>query len=214
MKAIVLAGSKGIGRGITDQLNLICNEVVSTSTKELDTSNIDQVKKFVLKQKNTDILILNTGGPPAKDFFSIGEKEWLKYYNQLFYSFIYILQNLKVNNGGYIFLISSHQIKEPKETMSLSVSYRIAFSSILKLLTKHYAKRQISCINIAPGPIATDRLKNLVSDMKSLENRLPMRRIGKVDELAKFVRSIIENKIKYLTGVTINFDGGHSNYVI
>ena len=214
MKAIVLAGSKGIGRGITDQLNLICNEVVSTSTKELDTSNIDQVKKFVLKQKNTDILILNTGGPPAKDFFSIGEKEWLKYYNQLFYSFIYILQNLKVNNGGYIFLISSHQIKEPKETMSLSVSYRIAFSSILKLLTKHYAKRQISCINIAPSPIATDRLKNLVSDMKSLENRLPMRRIGKVDELAKFVRSIIENKIKYLTGVTINFDGGHSNYVI
>ena len=214
MKAIVLAGSKGIGKGISDQLNLICNEVISTSTKELDTSNIDQVKKFVLKQKNTDVLVLNTGGPPAKDFFSIGEHEWLKYYNQLFYSFIYILQNLKINNGGYIFLISSHQIKEPKETMSLSVSYRIAFSSILKLLTKHYAKDQISCINIAPGPIATDRLKNLVSDMKSLEDRLPMRRIGKVDELAKFVRSIIENKIKYLTGVTINFDGGHSNYVL
>tara|TARA_Y100000768_G_scaffold1265_1_gene1007 strand:+ start:3835 stop:4479 length:645 start_codon:yes stop_codon:yes gene_type:complete len=214
MRAIVLAGSKGIGKGISDELTSICDEVISTSSKELDTSNIDQVKSFIKKNNNTDILILNTGGPPAKDFFTITEKEWLKYYNQLFYSFIYILQNLKINNGGYIFLISSHQIKEPKDTMSLSVSYRIAFSSILKLLTKHYAKKQVSCINIAPGPIATDRLKNLVSDLKSLEDRLPMRRIGEVHELSSFIRAIIENKIKYLTGVTINFDGGHSKYVL
>lgn len=214
MKAIVLAGSKGIGKGITDQLNLICDEVVSTSSSDLDTSNINQVKNFISAQKETDILILNTGGPPAKDFFKITQDEWLKYYNQLFYSFVYILQNLKINDNGYIFLISSHQIKEPKDTMSLSVSYRIAFSSILKLLSKHYANRQVSCLNIAPGPIATDRLKNLVSDLKSLENRLPMKRIGEVDELAKFVRLIIENDIKYLTGVTINFDGGHSKYVL
>jgi 3-oxoacyl-[acyl-carrier protein] reductase len=214
MKAIVLAGSKGIGKGITDELSGICNEVVSTSSKDLDTSNIDQVKEFVSNQKQTDILVLNTGGPPAKDFFKISEDEWFKYYNQLFYSFVYILQHLKINDGGYIFLISSHQIKEPKDTMSLSVSYRIAFTSILKLLTKQYAKRQINCINIAPGPIATDRLKSLVSDMKSLEDRLPMKRIGSVEELAKFIRAIVENDIKYLTGVTINFDGGHSTYVL
>ena len=193
---------------------MICDEVVSTSSSDLDTSKIQEVKKFVSVQKETDIFNLNTGGPPAKDFFKITQDEWLKYYNQLFYSFIYILQNLKINDGGYIFLISSHQIKEPKDTMSLSVSYRIAFSSILKLLSKHYANRQVSCINIAPGPIATDRLKNLVSDLKSLEDRLPMKRIGKVEELSKFVRSIIENEIKYLTGVTINFDGGHSKYVL
>ena len=214
MKAIVLAGSKGIGEGIKEELESICKEVVSTSSKDLDTSNIDQVKKFVSSQKQTDILVLNTGGPPAKDFFKISEDEWFKYYNQLFYSFVYILQNLKINNGGYIFLISSHQIKEPEDTMSLSVSYRIAFTSILKLLTRQYAERQINCINIAPGPIATDRLKTLVSDMKSLEDKLPMKRIGKVEELAKFVRSIVENDIKYLTGVTINFDGGHSTYVL
>ena len=214
MKAIVLAGSKGIGKGIADKLKDICDEVVTTSSSQLDTSNIEQVKKFVKKQGSTDILVLNTGGPPAKNFFEITEDEWLKYYNQLFYSFVYILQNLKVNDGGYIFLISSHQIKEPKDTMSLSVAYRIAFSSILKLLTKTYAERQVTCINIAPGPIATDRLKNLVSDMKALEARLPLGRIGTVEELGLFVKSIVENNIKYLTGVTINFDGGHSTYVL
>lgn len=214
MKAIVLAGSKGIGKGIADKLKDICDEVVTTSSSQLDTSNIEQVKKFVSEQGSTDILVLNTGGPPAKNFFEITEDEWLKYYNQLFYSFVYILQNLKMNDGGYIFLISSHQIKEPKDTMSLSVAYRIAFSSILKLLTKTYAERQVTCINIAPGPIATDRLKNLVSDMKALEARLPLGRIGTVEELGLFVKSIVENNIKYLTGVTINFDGGHSTYVL
>jgi len=214
MKAIVLAGSKGIGKGISDELNLICDEVISTSSKDLDTSNIKQVKEFVSKEKQTDVLVLNTGGPPAKDFYDITEDEWFKYYNQLFYSFIYILQNLNINDSGYIFLISSHQIKEPKETMSLSVAYRIAFSSVLKLLTKKYGKRQVSCINIAPGPIGTDRLLSLVGDIKELESRLPMGRVGNVKEIGLFIKSIIENNIKYLTGVTINFDGGHSSYVL
>ena len=214
MKAIVLAGSRGIGKGISDELNLICDEVISTSSSDLDTSNIEQVKEFVSEQQETDILVLNTGGPPAKDFYDITEDEWFKYYNQLFYSFVYILQNLNINDGGYIFLISSHQIKEPKDTMSLSVAYRIAFSSILKLLTKQYGKRQVSCINIAPGPIGTERLKNLVGDISELESRLPMGRTGTVEELGLFVKSIVENKIKYLTGVTINFDGGHSSYVL
>ena len=214
MKAIVLAGSKGIGKGISDKLNEITEEIVVTSSSDLDTSDISQVKDFVKSQKETDILVLNTGGPPAKDFFDITEDEWLKYYNQLFYSFVYILQNLHINDGGYIFLISSEQIKEPKDTMSLSVSYRIAFSSILKLLTKQYASREVSCINIAPGPIGTERLKNLVGDISKLENRLPMGRVGTTEELGLFIKSIVENNIKYLTGVTINFDGGHSNYVI
>ena len=138
MKSIVLSSSKGIGKDIADKLTKF-GEVVRTSSSTLDTSNMEQVREFVKKQQQTDVLVLNTGGPPAKDFYEITEDEWFKYYNQLFYSFVYILQNLKINDNGYIFLISSHQIKEPKDTMSLSVAYRIAFSSVLKLLTKQYA---------------------------------------------------------------------------
>jgi 3-oxoacyl-[acyl-carrier protein] reductase len=41
-----------------------------------------------------------------------------------------------------------------------------------------------------------------------------MRRVGRVRELGLFVKSIVENNIKYLTGVTINFDGGYNKYVI
>ena len=160
MKSIVLASSRGIGKGIADELESISSEVIRTSSKDLDTSDIDNVKDFVSKNNETDILVLNTGGPPAKDFYDITEEEWLKYYNQLFYSFVYMLQNIKVRDGGYIFL------------------------------------------------------RNLVDDVDELGKTLPMGRVGSVDEIGRFVKSIIENDIKYLTGVTINFDGGHSNYVI
>ncbi len=214
MKSIVVAGSKGIGKAIADELHQISSEVVATSTSELDTADIEDVKSFVSIQGSTDILVLNTGGPPSKDFFDIQEDEWYKYHNQLFYSFVYILQNLKINNDGYIFLISSHLIKEPTQSMSLSVSYRLALSSILKLLTKHFASKNISCINIAPGPIKTKRLESLVGNLSEFESKLPFRRAGSVEEISKFVRSIIENNIKYLSGVTINFDGGESNYIL
>ena len=106
MKSIVIAGSKGIGKAIVNELEIISEEVVSTSSTELDTANIENVKSFVKLQEFTDVLVLNTGGPPSKNFFEIKEDEWYRYHNQLFYSFIYILQNLKINHSGYIFLIS------------------------------------------------------------------------------------------------------------
>ncbi len=93
-KAIVLAGSRGIGKAIADALAESDLEVVATSTKELDTSDLSQVREFVAKQQQTDILVLNTGGPPATNFFDLTEDEWLRYHNQLFLGFCLILQYL------------------------------------------------------------------------------------------------------------------------
>ena len=78
-KAIVIGGSRGIGKAIADSLSSINYDVTATSKNELDTSNLQSVKKFVENHKNTDILVLNTGGPPAKEFFSVSEEEWQKY---------------------------------------------------------------------------------------------------------------------------------------
>ena len=77
-----------------------------------------------------------------------------------------------------------------------------------------FAKRNITTINIAPGPIDTDRLRSLASDFEALSKKIPIGRPGKTKEIGDFVKSIIENEIKYITGVTINFDGGKSNYVL
>lgn len=212
-KAIVVGGSRGIGKAISESLKVIGLDVIATSQSELDTSDLDNVKQFTQKNSETDILVLNTGGPTAKEFNEILEDEWKKYHNQLFLGFCLILKNITIRNDGYIFLISSNVIKEPNPKLIISSAYRAAFSSVLKVLSKDFAKRNISCINIAPGPINTDRTRELVDNVEEFEKTLPMKRLGDPQEIGNFVKSIIENKIKYLSGVTINFDGANSNYI-
>jgi len=212
-KAIVLGGSRGIGKAISDSLKTIKIDVFAASKNDIDTSNLNSVKKFLEIHNETDILILNTGGPEPKSFSTITEEDWDKYHNQLFLGFCTILQNIKVNNGGYIFLISSNVIKEPNSKLIISSAYRAAFSEVFKVLSKEYAQNNISCINIAPGPINTDRTHELIENVKEFEKTLPMKRLGEPEEIGNFVKGIIENDIKYLSGVTINFDGANSNYI-
>ena len=215
-KAIVLGGSRGIGKAISDSLKTIEIDVFATSKKDIDTSNLNSVKKFLEKNTQTDILILNTGGPEPKQFSNITEEDWNKYHNQLFLGFVTILQNIKINHGGYIFLISSSVIKEPNTKLIISSAYRSAFTTVFKILSKEYAEKNISCVNIAPGPINTDRTQEFFdneNDIKEFEKTLPMKRLGEPEEIGNFVKSIIENNIKYLSGVTINFDGANSNYI-
>jgi len=211
--AIVLGGSRGIGKAISDALKSIKIDVFAASKNDIDTSDLNSVKKFVDDHNQTDILILNTGGPEPKQFFDITEEDWKLYHNQLFLGFCTILQNMKINDGGYIFLISSSVIKEPNAKLIISSAYRAAFSEVFKILSKDYAQKNISCINIAPGPINTDRTKELIENIEEYEKSLPMKRLGEPEEIGNFVKAIIENKIKYLTGVTINFDGANSNYI-
>ena len=211
--AIVLGGSRGIGKAISESLKSIKIDVFAASKNDIDTSDLTSVKKFLEIHNQTDVLILNTGGPEPKPFSTITEEDWKKYHNQLFLGFVTILQNIKINNGGYIFLISSSVIKEPSAKLIISSAYRAAFAEVFKVLSKEYAEKNISCVNIAPGPINTDRTRELIKNVKEFEKTLPMKRLGEPEEIGNFVKAIVENNIKYLSGVTINFDGANSNYI-
>ena len=212
-KAIVIGSSRGIGKAIAESLNSLDIDVVTTSKQDIDTSNLQSVKEFSQKNHTADILVLNTGGPPMMDFNKITEDDWNRYHNQLFVGFCTILQQISVNDNGYIFVITSNVIKEPNSKLIISSAYRSAFSSVFKILSKEYAKRQISCLNIAPGPIDTDRTKELIDNVDEYAKTLPMKRLGNPEEIGNFVKSIVENNIKYLSGSVINFDGANSNFV-
>ena len=212
-KAIVLGGSRGIGKAISDSLKKLDLEVLSASSTDIDTSDLGSVNKFAEKNSMTDILVLNTGGPPIIEFEKITNEDWNKYHNQLFVGFCTLLQKIKVNDGGYIFAITSNVIKEPNAKLIISSAYRAAFSSVFKILSKEFASRNITMINIAPGPINTDRTKELVDNVGEYADSLPMERLGEPQEIGNFVSSIVEKEIKYLSGAVINFDGSNSNFI-
>ena len=212
-KAVVLGASRGIGKSISDSLKKLDLDVVSLSSNDIDTSNLDSVNRFADENKSVDILVLNTGGPPIIEFEKISKEDWEKYHNQLFVGFCTLLQKIKINDGGYVFAITSNVIKEPNSKLIISSAYRAAFSSVFKILSKKFAKRDVSLINIAPGPINTDRTKELVDNVEEYADSLPMKRLGKPEEIGNFVSSIVEKDIKYLSGVVINFDGSNSNFI-
>lgn len=213
-KGLVLGASKGIGKEIYSKLKELGIKLDGTSRKNLDTSKIDNVEKFLKRKLTYDILVLNTGGPPKKKFNNIEKEDWVKYFNQLFLSFCLILQKIKIKKNGYVFLISSHTIKRPEDELVLSNSFRVAISSVFKTYSRINSKNKITCLNIAPGPIKTLRLKKLVGkNLKKFENQLPMGRAGHPKEIAFLIKSIVENNIKYLNGSTINFDGNLSDHL-
>lgn len=209
--ALVLGSSRGVGKAIAEELRNAGLDAPVISSKDINTADQASVLAFAESHSSADVLVFNTGGPPKKEFCDITQDEWQKYHQQLFVSFVTLLQKIHVRDGGYVFLVSSHLVSEPKDTMTLSVAYRLASWSVLKALSKQFAARQVSCINLALGPILTDRLKDLTADLAALEGRLPMKRAGKPDEVGKFVRSIVENDIKYLSGINIPFDGALSS---
>ena len=211
--AIVIGGSRGIGRAIADALRAGGCSVLAASRADIDTSDRASVKKFVERYgpRGADVLVLNTGGPPPKEFQEVGQDEWDRYHDQLFTGFCSLLRGIKVRRGGYIFAVTSSVVREPSPRLVVSGAYRAAFSSVFKVLSAAYARDDISCINIAPGPTDTGRMRELVDDIDAFARGLPMGRLGEPREIGALVASIVRDRIKYLSGEIIGMDGAGSS---
>ena len=119
--ALIIGSSKGIGKAIKKRLSELEVKIIAPTSDEFDTSNVDNVKKYIKNLKSIDYLVLNTGGPPAKNFFSITENDWNKYHKQLFLSFVLMMQKIKIDAivaqkyGGMINKIATKSLKVVKK---------------------------------------------------------------------------------------------------
>lgn len=210
--ALVLGSSKGVGRAIANELRGIGFDAPTLSRNSIDTANPASVAAFVQHYHACDVLVFNTGGPPPKDFFNLSADDLGRYHTQLFQSLVVLLQRIKVRDGGFIFLVSSHLIKDPKPDMILSQAYRTAAWSVLKALTKRFAERKVAVVNLALGPVLTDRLRELNpgEKLQALQKKMPMGEVTMPEEVGTFVRSIIENGTRSVSGQTIVLDAGMS----
>ena len=173
-----------------------------------------------------DILVTNTGGPPAGGFESTDAAEWDKAYAGLLSNVLNLVRaatpHMKAAKWGRILNIASLSVKQPIDNLVLSNTFRPAIAGLSKSLSKELGPHGILVNTICPGYTRTDRLEELAeSRVKSagitkdqyyetLGKSVPLGRIGEAEEFAAVAAFLCSARASYVSGVALAVDGGSS----
>lgn len=248
--AIVAASSQGLGRATAEALAAegarvaMCARTEKTlraaadairqkHTTEVferafDVTHPGAVQAFVAavaeKFGRIDICVTNAGGPPAKNFLSLGMEEWRKAVELNFLSVVSFCQavipHMQRQRWGRIITITSMAVKQPVSELILSNSVRNAVVGLVRSLANEFGPDGILVNNVGPGYTATDRLKELGATralalgisadevMQGFGAEAALQRVGDPRELADTVVFLASERASYITGQTILVDGG------
>ena len=193
-----------------------------------DASNPRDIKNVVKAThkefKSIHILINNAGGPPFGYFEDFNSKDWNNALELNLLSVVNLtketLPYMKKQNWGRIVNITSIAVKEPVDGLILSNTARTAVIGLSKTLSNEYAKNNILINNVCPGRFMTDRIVQLANKkakltkmsynkiIKEMESDIPVGRIGNPKELSSLVAFLASERASYITGNTIQIDGG------
>jgi 3-oxoacyl-[acyl-carrier protein] reductase len=195
---------------------------------ECDVSKTADIKKVVdetiKKYKRIDILVNNAGGPPTGTFLDFSLDDWQKAIELNLFSTITFsraaLPLMKEQRWGRIINITSVAVKQPIDGLILSNTARAGVIGLAKTLSNEFGPYNITVNNVCPGRILTDRITHLAGEkakregtsvedaLTAMETDVPLRRIGRPEELASLVVFLASEKAGYITGTTIQVDGG------
>ncbi len=171
-----------------------------------------------------EILVNNAGGPPPGPFETHDDRAWLAAFELNLLSAVRfsraVIAPMRKAGGGRIVNITSVAVKQPVERLILSNSVRAGVVGLAKTLSNELAPHGILVNNVCPGFILTDRSVSVVKDraekegksyqevLSSLTATIPLGRMGEPAELAALVAFLCSARASYLTGATIQVDGG------
>jgi 3-oxoacyl-[acyl-carrier protein] reductase len=182
------------------------------------------VERTVELHGRVDILVTNAGGPPSGGFDDFGDEAWAAAHNQNLMSVVRfvraVLPTMKAQRSGSIVNIISTSVKQPLAGLILSNAYRSAVVGVAKTLADELAPYGIRVNNAAPGRIDTDRVRSLDAVkaerlqlpvdqvQRDAASAIPLGRYGKPEEFADVVAFLASEEASYVTGVTMQIDGG------
>ena len=171
-----------------------------------------------------DLLFTNSGGPPAGATLSFDDRAWQEAADLLLFSTLRMIRaavpSMKTRGGGAILVSTSSSVKEPVQNLGLSTVLRASVSALAKTLALELAADRIRVNQIIPGRIDTDRVKHLdeVNAKKQgvtpeeAKTRaiaaIPMGRYGEIDEFGRVGAFLLSDAAAYITGATVQVDGG------
>ncbi len=171
-----------------------------------------------------DILYANSGGPAAGAALEFDDAGWQDAFELLLLSTIRmcraVVPSMRRRGGGSIIVATSSSVKEPLPNLALSNVMRGGVSSLAKTLSLELAKDRIRVNQLMPGRIDTDRLRYLDEiNAKKAGNTpeeqkaktlaaIPTGRYGNADEFGKAAAFLLSDAASYITGATLQVDGG------
>jgi 3-oxoacyl-[acyl-carrier protein] reductase len=217
-----------IGSRDEAELNKTAKEIQKLTGNEViaipvDVSDGNKIKNFIKKAADTfgriDILLNNSGGPPFSKFEDFDDEAWQNAFNLTLLSFArtsrLVLPYMQKTGSGRIINIISVSVKSVLPNSVLSTSMRMGVAGMAKLMADEFGPYNITVNNVAPGMMLTDRLKDALPKdadpeqaLKERAKNIPLGRIGKPEELAALVTFLASEQAAYITGATIQVDGG------
>ena len=167
-----------------------------------------------------DIVVNNDGAPPLGELATFDDAAWQKAVEQ---NLMYVVRmargaapHMKARGGGSILNITAISAIQPLAKFGLSVATWSAVIGFAKTFSIEAAPLGITVNTICPGYIETTRLEKVFSaggpDPDIMRNQLkaevPLGRIGTVDDVASVVALLVSPRGRYITGATIQVDGG------
>ncbi|AGB04471.1 dehydrogenase of unknown specificity, short-chain alcohol dehydrogenase like protein [Aciduliprofundum sp. MAR08-339] len=224
MREITTEIVQGGDRGIMKRVLAIPGDV----RKREDIERV--VRETVEEFGTVHILVNNTGGPPAGYFEDLSDDDWYNAFNLTFMSAMRFIREvapyMKRQKYGRIINITSMSVKQPIDNLILSNSIRLAVVGMAKTLALQWAKYGITINNIAPGPIFTERMKELswaraersgITYEEALNawiKEVPAGRFGEPEEVAYLASFLASERAGFITGATIQIDGGAVKFVL
>jgi 3-oxoacyl-[acyl-carrier protein] reductase len=245
-RALVLGASKGLGFGIAQGLAeegarvAIASRTMDGSKAAAekigkgvlpfvcDTGKVDQVDALVRDATEAlggiDILVLNSGGPPPGKAQGVASEQWRASFEAMFVNLVRIadqvLPGMIERKFGRIISVISSGVIQPIPNLAISNAIRPALVGWGKTLAAEVAASGVTVNAVAPGRIATDRLKQLdaanaertgrsIEDVAAAARAgIPAGRYGEIEEFAAAAVFLASEKASFMTGSILRVDGG------
>ena len=194
----------------------------------LDVRSADGIEKWaaatIEKFGGIDLLFTNSGGPPAGAALSFNDAAWQDAIDLLLFSTLRMARaavpSMQGRGKGAILMSTSSSVKEPIANLGLSTVLRASVSALAKTLALELAGSHIRVNQIVPGRIDTDRVRQLdqinatkqgvtpdQAKAKALAT-IPMGRYGEIEEFGRVAAFLLSDAASYMTGATVQVDGG------
>jgi len=201
-----------------DELELEANRLGALAVRG-DVTNASDLERLVERTVEAfggiDILVWNSGGPPAATAASVTDDQLETAFELLLQPAVRLvracLPHLRQSAAGRIIFITSGAVKEPAPTLALTNAFRPGLTGWAKSLAHELGPEGITVNCVAPGRVDTPRMTELYGSdgpPPSQLEQIPLRRLGRPQEFGDVVCFLASERASYISGTTVQVDGG------